>query len=122
MTPVVYPAALKTSPMFFSLTGIPPTAGFFGKAYVIIAAVQAGGAMSILAILAVMNAAMAAFYYLRVIVYMYMRDPASEVAALRHGSLVWTGLALATVGTIAFGLFPTTLMSIVADAARALGS
>jgi NADH-quinone oxidoreductase subunit N len=105
-----------------SLTGIPPTAGFFGKAYIILSAVQAGGWVTLLAIVAVLNAAMAAFYYLRVIVYMYMRDPASEVAALRHGSLVWTGLALATVGTIAFGLFPTTLMSIVADAARALGS
>ena len=61
-----------------SLTGIPPTAGFFAKAYVILAAVEAGGPLTILAVIAVLNAAVAAFYYLRVVVYMYMRDPASD--------------------------------------------
>jgi NADH-quinone oxidoreductase subunit N len=104
-----------------SLTGIPPTAGFFGKAYIILAAVQAGPPVSLLAIVAVLNAAMGAFYYLRVVVYMYMREPASDVAALRHGSLVWAGLAATTVGTVAFGLFPSFLISVVADAARAFG-
>src|SRR5450759_3956346 len=63
-----------------SLTGIPPTAGFFAKAYVILAAVQAGGWLTLLAVIAVLNAAAAAFYYLRVIVYMYMRDPSGEPA------------------------------------------
>ncbi len=69
-----------------SLTGIPPFAGFFAKAYVILAAVQAGGTLTILAVIAVLNAAMAAFYYLRVVVYMYMREPTSEAAPPRHGS------------------------------------
>ncbi|HEY8631925.1 MAG TPA: NADH-quinone oxidoreductase subunit N, partial [Candidatus Limnocylindrales bacterium] len=57
-----------------SLTGIPPTAGFFAKALIILAAVQAGGWVAFLAVLVVLNAAAAAFYYLRVVVYMYMRD------------------------------------------------
>ena len=57
-----------------SLTGIPPTAGFFAKAYVILAGVEAGGAAAVLAVIAVLNAAVAAFYYLRVVVYMFMRD------------------------------------------------
>jgi NADH-quinone oxidoreductase subunit N len=104
-----------------SLTGIPPTAGFFAKAYVILAAVQAGYPTNILAVLAVLNAAMAAFYYLRVIVYMYMRDPATEIEALRHGALVWVGLVVTTIGTIAFGLFPSALIALVADAAKAVG-
>ena len=60
-----------------SLTGIPPTAGFFAKALVILAAVQAGGWVAFLAVLAVLNAAVAAFYYLRVVVYMFMREPVS---------------------------------------------
>ena len=64
-----------------SLTGIPPTAGFFAKAYIILAAVQAGGPLTILAVIAVLNAAAAAFYYLRVVVYMFMRDPASDAPA-----------------------------------------
>ncbi len=58
-----------------SLTGIPPLAGFWAKWYVIQAALQVGGWLTLLAVLAVLNAAAAAFYYLRVAVYMYMRDP-----------------------------------------------
>jgi len=103
-----------------SLTGIPPTAGFFAKAYVILAAVQAGGANTILAVIAVLNAAAAAFYYLRVVVYMFMREPTSEAAAPRHGNLVWVGLWTATFLTIAIGLFPGPLLEAVSVAARAL--
>ena len=57
-----------------SLTGIPPTAGFFAKANIILAAVEAGGPLTILAVITVLNAAVAAFYYLRVVIYMFMRE------------------------------------------------
>ncbi len=103
-----------------SLTGIPPTAGFFGKAYVILAAVSAGSPVNYLAVIAVLNAAMAAFYYLRVVVYMYMRDPAAEAEPSRHGGLVWVGLLVATVATIVFGLFPEMLIQVVTGAAQAV--
>jgi len=103
-----------------SLTGIPPTAGFFAKAFVIIAAVEAGGATSILAIIAVLNAAVAAFYYLRVIVYMFMREPETDQPALSHGALLWGGLAVATVLTIALGLFPTLITGIIHEATLAV--
>jgi NADH-quinone oxidoreductase subunit N len=103
-----------------SLTGIPPTAGFFAKALIIVAAVQAGGWVGFLAVLMVLNAAAAAFYYLRVVVYMYMREPASEAPALRHGRLLWGGLATATVLTIAFGLFPGLILGFIGDAAKAI--
>jgi NADH-quinone oxidoreductase subunit N len=107
-----------------SLTGIPPLAGFLAKALVILAAVQAGGAVGVLAVITVLNAAAAAFYYLRVVVYMYMRDPASDAPPLRHGRLIWTGLAAATVGTILFGLlpnFPIPLLDAIRNAAAAIG-
>jgi NADH-quinone oxidoreductase subunit N len=103
-----------------SLTGIPPTAGFFGKAYVILAAVEAGPPVNYLAVIAVLNAAVAAFYYLRVIVYMYMRDPASEPTVSRHGALVWLGLSVTTVATIVLGLFPSALVDVVTNAAKAV--
>ena len=74
-----------------SLTGIPPTAGFFAKALIILSAVQAGGWVDSLAVLVVLNAAVAAFYYLRVVVYMFMRDPVSEAPALRHGGCSGAG-------------------------------
>jgi len=107
-----------------SLTGIPPTAGFFGKLYIITAAVQAGQAnpwLYGLAVLAVLNAAAAAFYYLRVVVYMFMREPDGDIAVNTHGRLVWGGLAVTTVMTIALGLFPGLLLDLVSTAAKVVG-
>jgi NADH-quinone oxidoreductase subunit N len=103
-----------------SLIGIPPTAGFFAKANVILAAVEAGGPLTILAVITVLNAAVAAFYYLRVIVYMFMRDPTTEAPALRHGALLWGGLAAASALTILLGLFPTGLLDAAGAAAQAI--
>ena len=100
-----------------SLTGIPPLAGFWAKAYVILAAIQAGGWLSVLAVLAMINAAAAAFYYLRVVVYMYMRDPAEDTAPSSPGMLFRAGLAIVGVGTLAFGLFPA-LVTAAANAAN----
>src|SRR6185436_5367371 len=105
-----------------SLTGIPPLAGFWAKAYVILAAVEAGGWLTVLAVLVVLNAALAAFYYLRVAVYMYMRDPESDAPPLSHGALLWGGLAAATALTILFGLIPTPLLRIVEGAAAAISA
>ncbi|MEO8463632.1 MAG: NADH-quinone oxidoreductase subunit N [Chloroflexota bacterium] len=117
--------AILMTLFLLSLTGIPPTAGFFAKAYVILAAVQASQAgtdvLGLLAVVAVLNAAAAAFYYLRVVVYMFMRDPASDEPGLAHGRLMWTGLAFTALLTIAFGLIPGPLLEIVGAAARAIG-
>ena len=100
-----------------SLTGIPPLAGFWAKAYVILAAIQAGGWLTVLAVLAMLNAAAAAFYYLRVVVYMYMREPAGEVAPSSPGQLFRMGLAVTGVATLIFGLFPA-LVSAATNAAN----
>ncbi len=100
-----------------SLTGIPPLAGFWAKAYVILAAIQAGGWLTALAVLAMINAAAAAFYYLRVVVYMYMRDSTEEAVASSPGVLFRAGLAAVGVGTLAFGLFPA-LVTAAANAAN----
>ncbi len=113
--------AILMTLFLLSLTGIPPTAGFFGKFYVILAAVQAGGWLTALAILAVLNATAAAFYYLRVVVYMFMREPAGEIPVMPHGRLVWGGLAVAMVLTVVLGLFPGVLLDIVGGAAKAIG-
>jgi NADH-quinone oxidoreductase subunit N len=103
-----------------SLTGIPPTAGFFAKANVILAAVQAGGVGTMLAVLAMLNAAAAAFYYLRVVVYMFMREPADEAPTVQHGRLLWGGLAVSSVMTIVLGLFPSALIEMAGQAAGTL--
>jgi NADH-quinone oxidoreductase subunit N len=117
--------AILMTLFLLSLTGIPPTAGFFAKAYVILAAVQASEAgwtaLGVLAVVAVLNAAAAAFYYLRVVVYMFMRDPRSEDVAMAHGRLMWGGLVVASVLTIVLGLIPGPFLDIVNQAARAIG-
>jgi NADH-quinone oxidoreductase subunit N len=100
-----------------SLTGIPPLAGFWAKAYVILAAIQAGGWLTVLAVLAMVNAAAAAFYYLRVVVYMYMREPAEEAAPSSPGLLFRGGLAVTGVATLVFGLLP----ALVTAASNAAG-
>ena len=107
-----------------SLTGIPPLAGFFAKMYVILAAVQASQdgftALGVLAVVAVLNAAAAAFYYLRVVVYMFMRESAAEQAPQVHGRLLWSGLIAATILTVFLGFIPG-LFEVVGAAARAIG-
>jgi NADH-quinone oxidoreductase subunit N len=118
--------AILMTLFLLSLTGIPPTAGFFAKAYVILAAVQASEAgwtsLGVLAVVAVLNAAVAAFYYLRVIVYMFMREPRSEQAALGHGRLLWGGLVVASVLTVVLGLIPGPFLDIVRQAALSIGA
>lgn len=122
------PAALLMTLFLLSLVGIPPTAGFFGKYYVILAAVQSDNPWVVwLAVLAVLNAAAAAFYYLRVVVYMFMRELPRGTPAVRSqlfGSLGLReiGLTLAALGTIILGVYPIPLLEIVTQAARALGA
>jgi NADH-quinone oxidoreductase subunit N len=65
--------ALVLTIFLLSLVGIPPTAGFVGKFYLFGAAVRAGYIW--LAVIGVLNSALAAYYYLRIVIYMYMREP-----------------------------------------------
>jgi NADH-quinone oxidoreductase subunit N len=108
-----------------SLVGIPPLAGFFAKVYVIRAAIEAGDmgwtSLTVLAVITVLNAAAAAFYYLRVVVYMFMRESKSDEPAPAHGRLTWGGLVVASVLTILIGLVPGPVIDIVTQAAHAIG-
>lgn len=89
-----------------SLVGIPPTAGFLGKAVIILGAIEGGGYLPILAVIIMLNATAAAFYYLRVVVTMYMREPAENAKPVEVGGLTRAGLVIAAVATIAIGLLP----------------
>jgi NADH-quinone oxidoreductase subunit N len=103
-----------------SLTGIPPFAGFFAKVFVIVPAVQVGGWVSALAVLTMLNAALAAFYYLRVVVYMYMRDAPDGVRPVSVGGYTRVGLTIAALLTIFIGLVPLPVIDMAREAARAL--
>jgi len=104
--------------LMLSLTGIPPTVGFFAKLYVLKAAVDAG--LAWLAVVLVLNAALAAFYYLRVIVYMYMRDPEADPAPLDTSPFGSIGLALSVAGVVILGLFPDAILSLLQVSAASI--
>ncbi|MDW7654582.1 MAG: NADH-quinone oxidoreductase subunit N [Nitrospiraceae bacterium] len=94
-----------------SLAGIPPTAGFIGKFYVFMAAVESG--LAWLAAIALIFAAVSAYYYMRVVMVMYMRepDPSSVAPRLVTSPALSFVLAFAVAGVILFGLFPDPLVS-----------
>ena len=96
--------ALTLTVFLISLIGIPATAGFFAKFYVFSAALQAN--LVGLTIIAVINSAIGAYYYLRVIVLMYMREPREETALPRVPIGVGITLAITAITTICLGLFP----------------
>jgi NADH-quinone oxidoreductase subunit N len=114
------PAAALMTLFLLSLVGIPPLAGFWAKAYVILAAIESGNwALNVLAVLTMLNAAAAAFYYLRVVVYMFMRDPSPTAQPVTTGPMTKAGLAIAAVGTLFIGVIPV-LIDIARGAADVL--
>jgi len=104
--------------LMLSLTGIPPTVGFFAKLYVLLASVAAG--LEWLAVIIVLNAALAAFYYLRVVVYMYMRDPEAEPAPLDSSPFGSVALAISVAAVVLLGLFPGAALELLEVAAASL--
>ncbi len=107
--------ALAMALFMFSLTGIPPFVGFWGKLYVFRAAVEAD--LSWLAVAGVINSAISAFYYVGVVVQMYMRSPDEAAEAVETPVIHLTGparvtLAIAAIVTIVLGVWPTPLVDL----------
>jgi len=102
--------------MMFSLTGLPPTAGFFGKLFVLQAALDAGYIG--LVVFAVLMSVIGAFYYLRVVKLMYMDAPAGEVTLEPRADARWV-LSAAGVLTLLLGIVPAPLMNVCVRAIAA---
>jgi len=92
----------------FSLTGLPPTAGFIGKFYLLQAALRAGYTGTVIA--AVIFSAISAFFYLRVVRLMYMEAPEEEYRIAYSPGLT-TALALTMTGVMGLGLLPGTVLT-----------
>jgi NADH-quinone oxidoreductase subunit N len=109
-------AALAMTVFFMSLIGVPLTAGFFGKFYIFKAALDAG--MVWLTVLGLLNSAVAAYYYLRVIVMMYTREPSVPVMNLEPASSsLQFGWFAAAAATLVLGIFPSALLEFASRAA-----
>jgi NADH-quinone oxidoreductase subunit N len=101
-----------------SLIGIPMTGGFFAKFYVFSAAVKAN--LIWLTIIGVVNSGVGAYYYLRIIVMMYMRESRKEVPVTRVPFALGLALACCLVATIYFGIFPGRVLQFAQDSAQQL--
>jgi NADH-quinone oxidoreductase subunit N len=100
-----HPVLAATLALFMlSLVGIPPLAGFVAKFYLFGSAVRAGYLW--LTVLAVLNSAIAAYYYLRVIVYMYMREPEGEALSVAPSLAGGLALTIALIGLVLLGVMP----------------
>ena len=100
-----------------SLGGIPPTAGFMGKFWIFSAAIEANYVW--LAVIGVLNSAISLYYYLRVVVFMFMKNEATG-SEPRMNPALGAALALALVGTILIGVYPRPLFEIATMSARTL--
>ena len=100
-----------------SLIGIPITGGFFAKFYVFSAALQAN--LVGLVIIGVLNSAVGAYYYLRIIVVMYMREPRGEIQVSPVPAGLGAALVISLVTTIYLGVLPGRVLEYAAQTATA---
>lgn len=99
--------ALAMALFMLSLTGMPPTVGFIGKFYIFRAAIDAN--LIWLALVGVITSLISAYYYLRVIVVMYMREGEPETRSeIWLNATVW----MTAIGTIVFGIMPGPLLAL----------
>jgi NADH-quinone oxidoreductase subunit N len=108
--------ALAFAIFMFSMAGIPPLSGFFGKLYVFLAAVQSG--MWTIAIIGVLTSVVGSYYYLRIVKVMYFDAPAP--AFDRRPSMIGFVAAVTGLFTLFFFLFPGPFVAAAGTAASAL--
>ncbi len=97
--------------IMFALSGIPPFAGFFGKYYIFLAAIQSGDTW--LALVGVLSSVISVYFYLRVVVYMYFSKSDDESAILEISQTGLLAVIASLVLVIAFGLAPGSLIRLI---------
>jgi NADH-quinone oxidoreductase subunit N len=112
-------AAFAMLLFMLSLGGIPPTAGFMGKFWLFGAAIEAGYVW--LALIGVLNSAISLYYYIRIVVFMYVKPPTAGSQPAMSPSLS-LALAVAVVATLVLGIYPRVLFDLAESSARTLGA
>jgi NADH-quinone oxidoreductase subunit N len=107
--------ALGLAACLISLTGIPPTAGFVAKLLVFNAAVEAD--LVWLALVGVLNSVISAYYYLRVVLVMFTREP-EQATSFQPSPYLGLAMTIAVVGLLVIGVYPNPLVSAADHAAR----
>jgi NADH-quinone oxidoreductase subunit N len=94
----------------FALAGIPPMAGFFGKYYVFVGAINAD--LTWLALVGILSSVISVYFYIRVVVYMYFRNATEEFTIEKNNSGLFAVVFCALL-TLAFGFMPDSLMNLI---------
>ncbi len=110
-------AAFAMLLFMLSLGGIPPTAGFMGKFWLFGAAIDAGYVW--LAVIGVLNSAVSLYYYIRLVVFMYLKKETTGSEPALNPALAFT-VALAVAGTIVFGVYPQAIFRLAETSAQSL--
>jgi NADH-quinone oxidoreductase subunit N len=113
-------AAFAMLLFMLSLGGIPPTAGFMGKFWLFSAAIEAGFVW--LAVIGVLNSAISLYYYIRVIVFMYLKKDESGTPDPVFSPSLALAVGVAVVATIVLGVYPRLLFEVAEASARTLGA
>lgn len=104
--------------MMFSMAGIPPLAGFFGKLYIFLAAIEAG--FYIIAVIGVLASVVSAYYYLRIIKVMYFDEPGIEPLDGPLPTTITVVLAINSAVILLFFAFPSPVIAAAEAAAKSL--
>lgn len=108
--------ALCMSIFLLSLAGVPPLAGFAGKFYVFSAAVKAQYYW--LAVIGVLNSVVAAYYYLRIMMYMYFKEPIKELGAIDHAPQYGFVMLVCIWALFHMGIFPRMFLMLAQQATK----
>jgi NADH-quinone oxidoreductase subunit N len=101
--------ALSMTVLLFSLAGLPPFAGFIAKFYLFSAAMKEG--LVTLVIIAVLNSAISFYYYLKVIIFMYMKEQEAEFK-IALAPLTLFVIVIGVLGTLGLGIFPNSIIAL----------
>jgi NADH-quinone oxidoreductase subunit N len=109
---------LALSVCMFSLSGLPPTAGFVSKFYIFKTAVESGH--TTVALIGILTSIVSVYYYLRVVYFLYMKEGSEGETEIDSGVFGVAALTISIVGILLIGIYPTPLFERAGAAARAL--
>jgi NADH-quinone oxidoreductase subunit N len=97
----------------FSLAGLPPFAGFFGKYYVFISAIKAD--LTWLAIIGVISSAISVYFYIRIVVLMYFRESLPQTSRIEMSSAGLIGVIISAILVIIMGIIPGPVIDLISS-------